>query len=472
MPLTFRSGESIGAAKARQSAAKTTTTKKRRRATPKGGSTMASQKAATAASNKKSVIVSPAPAAKITKVPVKATPKPAPTPAAKATPKGGATMADQKAATAISKSIADTDTKEAAFQRDVLASGLPEKKTAAPASVIAIAPKATASATAIAPKVAKPTGDPRNEPTTQQSTSAAIAKPSSRPDVLAAPVSQPAAKEPAPVASKTTPMLAKHVPDVDPATYKEVATSQTSGALSKVSPVLGAVIKDKYRNEEVSYNQAYWASKLAGGATQKELAAEQQAIGMKKAYSGDVVVTPDMKRKAADDLKRVTGSMATLQNGGVTKTEEKTGLLGEGTTTKYAYKDGPTVTTKATDPVIKSPLGDVRLGEKVSTTYVDGVEVATKTGGDALGVGAKVTTPEGVATHVSDTAKIEPMDGLNTVDDIQKAIEATTDKSELAALHKRLRSLMRAQRTRTQFGGLNIGEADVEATKLSGLRIR
>lgn len=295
---------------------------------------------------------------------------------------------------------------------------------------------------------------------------------------------------------KKASLPAKHIETFDQATYAaKAAEGKEGGVLGKVSGIAGAIVADKYRNDETSYNQAYWASRLAGGATQAELAAEQKAIGMKKAYSGDVVVTPDMQKKAADDLKRVTGSMAVIDDpkmpeaekeslkkagidvGGVTKTEKKSGLLGElrlgdkKTTTDYAYKKGPVITTKATDPVIKTPLGELRLGEKTSTTYVGGVEVATKTGGDELGVGAKVTQAEAPA-HIADTTKIEPMDGLNTVEDVQKAIESTTDKKELASLHERLRSLMRAMRTRTKFGGLAIGQAETEATKLGGLRIK
>ena len=290
---------------------------------------------------------------------------------------------------------------------------------------------------------------------------------------------------------KKAPLPAKHIETFDQATYaQKAAEGKEGGVLGKVSGVAGAIVADKYRNDEVSYNQAYWAARLEGGATQAELAAEQKAIGMKKAYSGDVVVTPDMKKQAAADLKRVTGSMAVVDDpkmpeaekeelrkagidvGGVTKTEAKSGLLGETTTTDYAYKKGPVITTKATDPVIKTPLGDLRLGEKVSTTYVDGVEVATKTGHDPLGRDAEVTRPEGIAAHIADTTKIEPMEGLNTIEDVQKAIESTTDKSELAKLHQRLRSLMRLRATQTRFGGLDIGKADIEATKLGGLRIK
>ena len=149
------------------------------------------------------------------------------------------------------------------------------------------------------------------------------------------------------------------------------------------------------------YNQEYWAKKVADGVSQADLAAEQKTLGIKKAYSGDKVVTKANADTAAYKLKKVTGSDATLQNGGVSKTTEKGGLFGEKTTTKYDYKGGPKITTKATDPVI----GGVRLGDKKSTTYVDGVEYATKTGHDPLGYDAKVTKPK-VAGHITDTVKV------------------------------------------------------------------
>ena len=56
-------------------------------------------------------------------------------------------------------------------------------------------------------------------------------------------------------------------------------------------PILSTVIKDKYRNDGVSYNQAYWASQRASGVSQSAMKAEQDRIGMKKAYSGDRVPT-------------------------------------------------------------------------------------------------------------------------------------------------------------------------------------
>ena len=269
-----------------------------------------------------------------------------------------------------------------------------------------------------------------------------------------------------------TPKVKPDLP-VDKSVYEKLAAEgKEGGVLGKVSGIAKAIISDKYRNKDMSYNQAYWASRKAGGATQAEMAAEQKAIGMKKAYSGDVVVTETMKREAAEAMKPVKGEFPELLTKGVrTVDKETSGLFGEQQKKTLTYGDGAVITTKTTDPVIKTPLGELRLGDKKTTTYANGVEQYTQTGGDKYHVGAEVTGTDTPA-HIADTTKIEPMDGLNTVEDVQKAIESTTDKKELASLHERLRSLMRAMRTRTKFGGLAIGQAETEATKLGGLRIK
>ena len=222
-------------------------------------------------------------------------------------------------------------------------------------------------------------------------------------------------------------------------------------------------VSDKYRNDDVSYNQAYWAAKKAGGASQADMKTQQDSIGIKKAYSGDKVITEDMKRKASDDLSRITGSMATLQNKGVTKTEEKSGLLGEKLDTTYNYKGGPSIVTRATDPTIKG----LRLGAKTSTTFVNGVEVATKTGSDPLGKDAKVTRPEGLAKGINDRVEASP-DPIKEISDIDNQIKTETDPGKLKALYKRRLMLMRMNQTNTKFAGL-LGEADTKRTNLMSI---
>ena len=243
-------------------------------------------------------------------------------------------------------------------------------------------------------------------------------------------------------------------------------------------------VSDKYRNDDVSYNQAYWAAKKAGGASQADMKTQQDSIGIKKAYSGDKVITEDMKRKASDDLSRITGSMAVLDEsgdpemtaakkadltkagilvGGVTKTKEQSGLFGEKLDTTYNYKGGPSIVTRATDPTIKG----VRLGDKTSTTFVNGVEVATKTGSDPLGRDAKVTRPKGVAKGINDRVEAGP-DPIKEISDIDNQIKTETDPGKLKALYKRRLMLMRMNQTNTRFAGL-LGDADTKRTNLMSI---
>ena len=85
--------------------------------------------------------------------------------------------------------------------------------------------------------------------------------------------------------NKTEP--AKAVKPFDTAGYNTRAAANKNTNI----PILSTIIKDKYRNDEVSYNQAYWATQRASGVSQADMKAEQDSIGMKKAYSGDRVPT-------------------------------------------------------------------------------------------------------------------------------------------------------------------------------------
>ena len=80
---------------------------------------------------------------------------------------------------------------------------------------------------------------------------------------------------------------AKAVKPFDTAGYNTRAAANKNTNI----PILSTIIKDKYRNDEVSYNQAYWATQRASGVSQADMKAEQDSIGMKKAYSGDRVPT-------------------------------------------------------------------------------------------------------------------------------------------------------------------------------------
>ena len=280
-----------------------------------------------------------------------------------------------------------------------------------------------------------------------------------------------------------TNLAARNYGKFDNSTYQENVASNKNSSMP--SMLLSAIKNDKYRNDEVSYNQAYFAARLAGGASQAELKSEQDAIGMKKAYSGDRVITPDMQRRASDDLSRVTGSMAVLDDpamtaekkadltksgiivGGVSKTVgAKYGLFGENQDTTYNYEGGPSIVTRAYDP----SLFGLSLGDKTSTTFVDGVAVATKTGGNDLGKGA-VVTPSTVPEDIRDNITIydpRPDDTVDPrgIDEINAAIAKTKDPEELKSLYKRRLSLMRMNSTRTRFAGL-LDDADTKKSQMS-----
>jgi len=78
---------------------------------------------------------------------------------------------------------------------------------------------------------------------------------------------------------------------VKPVNNADYQTRATANKNTKIPSLLSLAIKDKYRNDDVSYNQAYWATQRASGVSQADMKAEQDRIGMKKAYSGDRVPT-------------------------------------------------------------------------------------------------------------------------------------------------------------------------------------
>jgi len=260
---------------------------------------------------------------------------------------------------------------------------------------------------------------------------------------------------------ETTNLPARNYGAFDMDTYQSVAKTNEDSIIPSV--LLSAIKNDKYRNDEVSYNQAYWAGLRSGNTSQADMKAKQDAIGMKKSYSGDRVITPDMQRQASDDLSRLTGSMATLGDG-VTKTVGDTyGLLGERQDTTFKYEDGTSIVQKGYDP----SLFGVNFGAKTSTTYVDGVEVQTKSGRDPLGRDAKITKPDGLARGINDRVEAGP-DAAKELSNIDNQIKTETDPAKLRALHKRRLMLMRMNRTNTKFAGL-LGEADTKRTNLMSI---
>lgn len=295
------------------------------------------------------------------------------------------------------------------------------------------------------------------------------------PPLIAKPgkVNEPAQKaslfNPAEVVRKATTPAPKPDLPVDMDTYNRMANKQKEGGLlGKVSPTMGAVVKDKYRNDEMSYNQAYWAARKAGGATQAEMAAEQKKIGMKKAYSGDVVVTESMKREAAKALEPVGGKDAPftpdmLTKGIRTVETKKSGLFGEKEEKTMTYGDGAVITKKTTNPVI----GNVRLGDKKTTTYANGIEQYTETGGDRNNVGAKVTGPGETPSQIDDRVKAETVTQAD-ISAIDKQISQEKDPVKLKELHRRRLALMRSMRTQTRFNSL-LSDADVKRANLMGI---
>jgi len=260
---------------------------------------------------------------------------------------------------------------------------------------------------------------------------------------------------------ETTNLPARNYGAFDMDTYQSVAKTNEDSIIPSV--LLSAIKNDKYRNDEVSYNQAYWAGLRSGNTSQADMKAKQDSIGMKKSYSGDRVITPDMQRQASDDLSRLTGSMATLGDG-VTKTVGDTyGLLGERQDTTFKYEDGTSIVQKGYDP----SLFGVNFGAKTSTTYVDGVEVQTKSGRDPLGRDAKITKPDGLARGINDRVEAGP-DAAKELSNIDNQIKTETDPAKLRALHKRRLMLMRMNRTNTKFAGL-LGEADTKRTNLMSI---
>jgi hypothetical protein len=278
-----------------------------------------------------------------------------------------------------------------------------------------------------------------------------------------------------------------------------------------------------YNNETVAtkdkYNQAYWAKQLASGKSQTEIKAMQDAAGS-KVYSGAEVVSKDNKRTALDTLKRVTGSDATIQNGGVTRDWERSGLLGENVKGTFKWNDGTTVTTMANNPVVGGKFNEVtgridggtRLGDYNSTTFSGtgnytgatagsndtvkggsstngssstGSQVAVasvKGGNDGLGTDAKTVIIDAAASTTLadvldktvniDTLTVDALTttiaAVTTVAEADKLIKTTTDPKILKSLHKRRLSLMRGNRTRTRFAGL-LDDEDTKRTNLMSI---
>ena len=238
----------------------------------------------------------------------------------------------------------------------------------------------------------------------------------------------------------------------DQSTYDSEVKSNKDSTIPSV--LLSAIKNDKYRNDEVSYNQAYYKARLAGGATQAELAAEQKSIGSEKMYSGDRVITKE-------DQARSKYILAGIERTGVTPTvtSEKSGFFDEMTTTKSSYDIGTGKPVTTTTQEYKPNILGVQLGDNITKTFVNGVATYTKTGD-----GEAKTSDLGSLKQRSQSSP----DPIAEMQDIDNQIKTETDPVILKALHKRRLMLMRMNRTNTRFAGL-LGEADTKRTNLMSI---
>ena len=221
---------------------------------------------------------------------------------------------------------------------------------------------------------------------------------------------------------------------------------------------------DKYRNDDVSYNQAYWASRLESGKAagnkniQAEMAAEQKAIGSKKSYSGDRAITQQDQQKSKYILDA-------LGKSGIkpTVTSKTSGFFDEMNTTTSSYDIGTgkpmTTTRQQYSPIAKTKWGNLRLGDDVTKTFVNGVAVYTQKNDDPA------TTSETGSLNQRSQSSPDP---IKEMADIDNQIKTETDPVKLKALHKRRLMLMRMNRTNTRFAGL-LGEADTKRTNLMSI---
>lgn len=238
----------------------------------------------------------------------------------------------------------------------------------------------------------------------------------------------------------------------DQATYGSEVKSNKDSTIPSV--LLSAIKNDKYRNDEVSYNQAYYKARRAGGATQAELAAEQKSIGSKKMYSGDRVITKE-------DQARSKYILAGIERTGVTPTvtSEKSGFFDEMTTTKSSYDIGTGKPVTTTTQEYKPNILGVQLGDNITKTFVNGVATNIKTGdGDAK------TSDLGSLKQRSQSSQ-DPIAEIKALDN---QIANETDPVKLKAAHKRRLMLMRMNQTNTKFAGL-LGDADTKRTKLMSI---
>ena len=216
-------------------------------------------------------------------------------------------------------------------------------------------------------------------------------------------------------------------------------------------------VSDKYRNDEVSYNQAYWKAKLDGKTSQADMAAEQKALGSKKIYSGDRAIT-EQDQSVAKQIELY------LKDSGIKPTVEnmKKGLFGETMLTNSSYDIGTGKNILTSKETTSPTILGFRVGDDVTKSSVNGVNTYVKTG-----QGDTQKTKSAKLSASNDRVEAGP-DPVAEMKDIDNQIKNETDPVKLKALYQRRLRLMRMNRTNTRFAGL-IGEADTKRTNLMSI---
>ena len=238
-------------------------------------------------------------------------------------------------------------------------------------------------------------------------------------------------------------------PGFDESSYDKKAVSSKDSIMPTVS--------DKYRNDEVSYNQAYWKAKLDGKTSQADMAAEQKALGSKKIYSGDRAIT-EQDQSVAKQIELY------LKDSGIKPTVEnmKKGLFGETMLTNSSYDIGTGKNILTSKETTSPTILGFRVGDDVTKSSVNGVNTYVKTG-----QGDTQKTESAKLSASNDRVEAGP-DPVAEMKDIDNQIKNETDPVKLKALYQRRLRLMRMNRTNTRFAGL-IGEADTKRTNLMSI---
>ena len=238
-------------------------------------------------------------------------------------------------------------------------------------------------------------------------------------------------------------------PGFNESSYDKKAVSSKDSIMPTVS--------DKYRNDEVSYNQAYWKAKLDGKTSQADMAAEQKALGSKKIYSGDRAIT-EQDQSVAKQIELY------LKDSGIKPTVEnmKKGLFGETMLTNSSYDIGTGKNILTSKETTSPTILGFRVGDDVTKSSVNGVNTYVKTG-----QGDTQKTESAKLSASNDRVEAGP-DPVAEMKDIDNQIKNETDPVKLKALYQRRLRLMRMNRTNTRFAGL-IGEADTKRTNLMSI---